>query len=51
MTLKDDASPASTDWTDPKIPTATEQFVYQVAAKTSSETALGPTWRTLVPRP
>ena len=31
-TLNDGHGTAATDWTDPKLPTATEQFAYQVAA-------------------
>ena len=32
-TVKDDVSPMTTDYTDPRIPTATERFVYRIAAK------------------
>jgi hypothetical protein len=39
-TVKDDVSPASTDFTDQKKPTATEQFVYRVAAKNQFGTSV-----------
>ena len=32
MTLSDGYGSSPTDWTDPRLPTATEQFAYQVAA-------------------